>query len=185
MHLVLLTAHTPEGEVQHRYVATRLADEFPDELVAIIVATGVKRSSLERLKRWWRRYNLSELISRIAFHAHHRRRKTGWRRQEVYRSVLFPDGDDGRMPRRDILNHVASHNSAECLDLLRTLRPDVVAVYGTLIIGKSVMNSVEKMINIHTGFSPTYRGSDTIFWALHNGELRISWSDGAIAWTPA
>ena len=74
------------------------------------------------------------------------------------------------MPRRDILYHVRSHNSAECLDLLRTLRPDLVAVYGTLIIGKKVITSVEKMINIHTGFSPTYRGSDTIFWALHNGE---------------
>ena len=74
------------------------------------------------------------------------------------------------MPRRDILHHVGSHNSPECLNLLRTLRPDVVAVYGTLIIGKKVIASVEKMINIHTGFSPTYRGSDTIFWALHNGE---------------
>jgi methionyl-tRNA formyltransferase len=74
------------------------------------------------------------------------------------------------MPRRDILHWVASHNSAECLKLLDTLRPDIVAVYGTLIIGRKVIASVEKLINIHTGFSPTYRGSDTIFWALHNAE---------------
>lgn len=170
MRLVLLTAHVPEGDVQHRYVATRLANEFPDDLIAIIVATGVKRGLLDKAKRWWRRYHLTEIISRILFRANHWVKKTGLRRQEVYRSVLFPGGETGLMPRRDILHHVDSHNSSECLELLRTLRPDIVAVYGTLIIGEQVIRSVAKLINIHTGFSPIYRGSDTIFWALHNGE---------------
>lgn len=52
VRFVLLVAHTPNGEVQHHYVAKRLAEEFPDELVAIIVGTGVQRSFTEKLKRW-------------------------------------------------------------------------------------------------------------------------------------
>jgi len=170
VRVVLLTAHTPDGEVQHRYMAKRLSDEFHSDLVGIIVATGVNRSLVAKAKRWWRRYSLFEWVSRMFFHAHHRIKRTNARRQEVFRSVLFPEGDTGEMPRRDILYRIQSHNSPECLELLEKLRPDVVAVYGTLIIGKKVIGSVKKLINVHTGFSPTYRGSDTIFWALHNGE---------------
>lgn len=170
MRLVLLTAHTPDGEVQHRYMAKRLSDEFQDDLVGIIVATGVRRGFVAKARRWWRRYNLIEAASRMLFRIHHRMKRTNARRQDIFRSVLFPEGDSGKMPRPDILYRIESHNSAECIQLLEKLRPDVVAVYGTLIIGKKVIGSVQKMINVHTGLSPTYRGSDTIFWALHNGE---------------
>lgn len=170
MRLVLLTAHTPHGDVQHRYVAKRLAEEFPDELAAIIVATGVERGSFEKWKRWRKRYSRSEIVSRILFHSYHRMRATGSRIQESFRSILFPEGETGEMPRPDIVHRVESHNSPECLALLEELSPDVVAVYGTLIIGRKVIGSAKSLINVHTGFSPTYRGSDTIFWALHNGE---------------
>ena len=170
MRIVLLTAHTPNGEVQHRYVAQRLADEFPDELVGIIVATGVRRSSVEKAKRWARRYTLPQIASRFAIQARNHIVRRSERRQAIFRSILFPEGENGEMPRPDIVYRLESHNSAECLHLLEKLRPDVVAVYGTLIIGERLIGSVKKMINIHTGLSPTYRGSDTIFWALHNGE---------------
>ena len=44
-------------------------------------------------------------------------------------------------------------------DVLGEIDPDIVVVYGTLIIGSKVIAASRKLINLHTGFSPTYRGS--------------------------
>jgi folate-dependent phosphoribosylglycinamide formyltransferase PurN len=170
MRLVLLTAHSSEGEVQHRYVAHRLAQAFPDELVGIVVGKGVNRSLTEKAQRWWRRYSLREIASRLAVRAVHRATREDERKAESISAVLFPAGEDGRMPRRDILTEVASHNSKECLQLLEDLKPDIVVVYGTLIIGRKLISSLPKAINVHTGLSPRYRGSDTNFWPIYNKE---------------
>lgn len=168
MRIVLLVAHTPNGETQHRYVATKLAEEFPNELAAIIVATGVPRGPLEQAKRWWRRYSVRQLTARLIALAYRKATSADYKRQQTFREILFPEGDSGDMPRPDLVRRVPSHNGPECLKLLRDLNPDIVAVYGTLIISEKVIAASKRMINIHTGFSPRYRGSDTIFWPLHN-----------------
>lgn len=170
LKIVLLVGHSPEGEVQHRYVATRIAERFPSELKAIIVATGVPKTRAQRLSAWWKRYSLPQIGSRIAVRAWKTLTKRDTVRQEAFRRILFPGGDSGVMPRRDILEQVPSHNSAACLALLDRIAPDVVLVYGTLIIGRKVIERSPRILNIHTGLSPRYRGSDTIFWPLHNGE---------------
>lgn len=170
VRLVLLVAHTPNGEVQHRYVAKKIASEFPDELSAIIVATGIRRSLAEQCKRWWKRYSVREIGSRLLVRLSGKLTARGRRQQDVFRSVLFPEGDDGEMPRPDILHRVPSHNGPECLRLIADIDPDIVIVYGTMIIGSKVIAASRKLINLHTGLSPVYRGSDTIFWPLHNGE---------------
>lgn len=84
--------------------------------------------------------------------------------------MLFPNGESGKMPREDLVKRIASHNTAECIALLEEFDPDVVVVYGTLIIGRKVIESSRRIVNLHTGLSPTYRGSDTIFWPLHNAD---------------
>lgn len=170
MRLVLLTAHTPEGELQHRYVACRLAQTFKDELVGIVVAMGTPRSRAHKIRRWWRRYTLREIASRIAVGLIHRATGEQARKQRQLAVVLFPNGENGRMPRRDILKHVESHNSEACLAIIRELKPDIVAIFGTLIIGRKLIGSMPTAINVHTGISPRYRGSDTNFWPIYNEE---------------
>lgn len=171
MRITLLTAHSEHGEPQHRYVASRIAQAYPEELQAIIVATGVRHSSLAKIGRWGRRYTPRQLISRLLARIYNLATRADMHRQEALRSVLFPGGESGVMPRDDLVHLVTSHNSLECIKLLESLNPDIVVVYGTLIIGKKVIESSNRIINLHTGFSPTYRGSDTIFWPLHNEEL--------------
>lgn len=170
MKLVLLVGHTPEGDVQHRYVATRIAERFPTELQAIIVATGIRKTWRQKAMAWWKRYTAAQIGSRIAMHAWRKATRYEADRQAAMRAVLFPDGETGEMPRRDILKWVPSHNGAACLALIDAMKPDVIAVYGTLIIGRKVIAKAPHILNIHTGLSPYYRGSDTIFWPLHNGE---------------
>jgi methionyl-tRNA formyltransferase len=91
--------------------------------------------------------------------------------QSAYRRVLFPNGDDGKMPRRDLIRIVPSHNGKACLKILQELKPDIIVVYGTLVIkGDVIAAAGTSILNMHTGLSPRYRGSDTIFWPLYNNE---------------
>jgi methionyl-tRNA formyltransferase len=45
-------------------------------------------------------------------------------------------------------------------------------VYGTSIIKPPLLTAV-RMINIHLGVSPYYRGSGTNFWAMYNGDFHL------------
>ncbi len=171
MKLVLLTAHSPDGEVQHRYVAHRLRAAFGPELTAIIVATGLPRPLLKKARYYFKRYSVWQILSRSLLILRHRLNGRRAARQDTYARVLFPDGEDGRMPDSNIVRRVPSHNGPQCLELLRELQPDIIAVYGTMVIGQAVIAQAKvSIINMHTGLSPLYRGSDTIFWALYNAE---------------
>lgn len=55
--------------------------------------------------------------------------------------------------------------------LMRNLRPDVVLVFGTGILREPILDRFPgKIISLHLGLSPYYRGSGTNFWPLVNGE---------------
>ena len=166
MSLVLLTGTGPE----HRYVARRIADAFPDQLQAIIIAEP-SHPPLARVRTLWRRYSVPQLVSRIlarAFRSMTRRDET---RARVYEETLFPAGTDSSLPRPDLIRIVPSHNGEDCLRLLGAVNPAVIAVYGTAMIRSRVVAAARTaVLNMHTGLSPRYRGSDTVFWPLHNEE---------------
>lgn len=51
------------------------------------------------------------------------------------------------------------------------LRPEMVLVFGTGLLGRQLLESFPgRVLNIHLGLSPYYRGSGTNFWPLVNGE---------------
>jgi len=55
--------------------------------------------------------------------------------------------------------------------LMAALRPDVVLVFGTGLLREPLLSEFEgRMINIHLGLSPYYRGAGTNFWPLVNRE---------------
>jgi methionyl-tRNA formyltransferase len=170
MRLVLLIGHSREGELQHRYVAARLIREFPSELCAIIVATGSATTLRQKVRKWLRRLSLSQLTSRIAVRVW--RKLTGYERtrNDKYGAVLFPDKPLLAMPGDKLIKRVVSHNDSHCRQLICELKPDIVVVYGTLVIGQKLISSLPRTLNMHTGLSPRYRGSDTIFWPLYNHE---------------
>jgi folate-dependent phosphoribosylglycinamide formyltransferase PurN len=52
-------------------------------------------------------------------------------------------------------------------DWVQSLRPDFVVLYGTSIIKDPLLSAYDgRMINIHLGLSPYYRGTGTNFWPL-------------------
>lgn len=167
MRLVLLTAEGPE----HCYVAQVLADAFPAELVAIITAATPQKPLLSRVRSYQRRYTARQIASRVASHLYAHAVGRGRRLEAAARATLFPKAGEWHLPRQDLLRVFPSHNGPECIGALETLRPDIIAVYGTSVIRQGVINTARQaIVNLHTGISPRYRGSDTVFWPLHNKE---------------
>ena len=55
--------------------------------------------------------------------------------------------------------------------LMTAARPDVVLVFGTGILREPLLSAFDgRIVNIHLGLSPYYRGAGTNFWPLVNRE---------------
>lgn len=66
---------------------------------------------------------------------------------------------------------VDSVNSAETLSLLKELKPDLIIVNGTRIISSKIIEALPcRIINIHAGITPKYRGVHGMYWALANND---------------
>ena len=63
-------------------------------------------------------------------------------------------------------------NRKDILNWAKGLRPDAIILFGTGILKEAWLKSFpNKIINIHLGFSPYYRGSATLFWPFYNDDL--------------
>mgnify|MGYP000396886712 CR=1 FL=1 len=64
-----------------------------------------------------------------------------------------------------------SVNAQKVLNYLLHKNPDYLFVYGTGIIGREVIEAFNgRIINMHLGLSPYYRGAGTNFYPIVNGE---------------
>lgn len=63
-------------------------------------------------------------------------------------------------------------NDENIISWAKDLKPDIVFLFGTGILKDGWLNKFEnKIINLHLGLSPFYRGSATLFWPFVNDEL--------------
>ena len=61
----------------------------------------------------------------------------------------------------------------KCLNEIKKIKPDLIVVYGSSIIkGKIIKEFKRKIINVHLGLSPYYRGSGTNIFPFINNELK-------------
>jgi methionyl-tRNA formyltransferase len=62
-------------------------------------------------------------------------------------------------------------NARAEIDAMRRLAPDAVLVFGTGLLKEELIAAFPgRILNIHLGLSPYYRGAGTNFWPLVNGE---------------
>ncbi len=76
-------------------------------------------------------------------------------------------------PSALVHRHIAGGgvNQKSEIDAMVAEKPDVVLVYGTGILKEEIIRAFEgRILNIHLGLSPYYRGSGTNFWPLVNRE---------------
>jgi len=70
---------------------------------------------------------------------------------------------------------VAGVNSQEAIDFLKFWQPDIIVAFGVPIIKSRTLDQAKiGAINIHGGISPQYKGGNTIFWSLYNGEAELA-----------
>lgn len=65
---------------------------------------------------------------------------------------------------------VSSVNSREVLDVLEKIKPKILVVWGNSILKPNILATAEKVLNLHMGLCPYYRGSVANQYALINDE---------------
>lgn len=83
--------------------------------------------------------------------------------------------DDNQLNTSDIpsniITRVSSINHSKTIETIQKLNPDVIIVNGTRIISKKVIQSSPcKLINMHAGITPKYRGVHGGYWALASND---------------
>jgi len=63
-------------------------------------------------------------------------------------------------------------NSDELISWAEAQKPDCIVLFGTGILNHEWLDRFSgKIINLHLGLSPYYKGSATLFWPFYNSEL--------------
>jgi hypothetical protein len=148
LRIVLLTGN----ELRHRYAAERLSRN----LTLLGVASEAKAPVIPTM-------NSLPFDEQETIHRHFAGR------DEVERRLL---GVDAGFPVAELFDvpH-GSINGPEIFEWVRRLAPDFLLLYGTSIIKAPLLRAYEnRIVNLHLGLSPYYRGSGTNFWPLVHGE---------------
>lgn len=145
MRVLLLTSTFP----RHKYFISELAHSHN----VVGVVTEEKAFQPESYAH--------SSVERISIRSHFNRRDC----QELE--------DFGHVELKCPIFHVGPNqiNAPSVLEYITDLNPDVIAVYGTSIISDElILKFPGKILNIHLGLSPYYRGAGTNYWPLVNEE---------------
>lgn len=164
--IVLITGE----DLEHRYVANRLDAEVGLRAVIVDHRRPVTRS--ERARQLWNRYTVGQLASRALLATSSAVFRDDERRHREVEGVLGPSSR--AFERSDAVTEVFGINTDEGRAAVRDADPDILAVYGTGIVGRRVLSmAATRALNLHTGMSPEYRGADCVFWPLHDRRLDL------------
>lgn len=89
---------------------------------------------------------------------------------------MLPNADDFiKTDKVEILRVGAGAiNNSDTIHVLESRGIDTLAVFGTGLLKEPLLSSYSsRIVNIHLGVSPYYRGSATNFWAMYNEDLHL------------
>lgn len=138
-------------QLRHRYYCSRLADAL--DVVGIIAeAKGPATSDFSAF---------SEADQQV-IKKHFSERDLA--EKKLLGEADFPDTEVNYIPFNTV-------NSQEVLNWINERNPDIILLYGSSIIKDPVLSHYQgKIVNLHLGLSPYYRGSGTNFWPLVNAQ---------------
>ncbi len=159
---ILVGGRSSEGNPEHRYLVDQFLKAFPEEIKQVITTEPAKRSLTEKIKRTLKRGQYAERLRRSVYN------RQNPADDNILSELLFNGSDPLKMPGGQRVKQVAGHNAPDCVELLEEQRPEVIVVYGTMLIANRVANLAQKYtLNMHTGLSPYYRGDSTLFWPVY------------------
>jgi folate-dependent phosphoribosylglycinamide formyltransferase PurN len=73
---------------------------------------------------------------------------------------------------QEVLHKIGSANARNSIKLIQDMAPDLIIINGTRILSKEFVQTFQgKIINIHAGITPAYRGVHGGYWALVNSDV--------------
>jgi hypothetical protein len=171
LSVMILCGRSP----RHLYVANQLCRAARP--VAIVQETGTNWS----LRKIAKRLRPDNFFRKAWRWLRDRRRYTGNREGRFFFGEATP-----HLSYPELVREVPHINHPDVVALARSLKPDLIAVFGTsLIRGELLKEGRLGIANLHGGLSPEYRGADCTFWALYNGEpgkvgCTLHWIDAGI-----
>lgn len=144
------------NKLRHQYFALQLLKNFPN--ASLLVERQPDESWGAHAK------NPSTLIRRH-FNAFHEQEILSFKKfvvsgETFIRSKTLFEVEDGRINDQDII------------DKIKEIEPKILIVLSTSLLKDFFINTFpKKIINIHAGLSPYYRGSGTNVFPFYNGEL--------------
>jgi len=94
-------------------------------------------------------------------------------KKRIKQIIKEANQNDSDIPKYKIIN-VSSINDKTVSKLINDSSPELIFVNGTRIISKQIIQSSNaKMVNIHVGITPKYRGVHGGYWAQYNKEPHL------------
>ena len=83
----------------------------------------------------------------------------------IFNSINWPDIDIKCIPKNSI-------NSETIRNEVKELNPELIFLFGSSILNEDWIKEFNgRIINLHLGLSPFYKGSATLFWPIANNEV--------------
>jgi len=153
---------------RHLYFAKCVNDAFP--LSGIVVEK--KYSPQVRLPKFLKSTKFNPFLFVRKLYEKMVLAKIDSRYKKAEVGILW-EGKKAALPHNVPLMQVNDINGNATKNFIGGLQPDLILVSGTSLIKPGLINIAGdgKIINLHTGLSPYYRGGPCTFWCLYNVEL--------------
>ena len=165
MNLIILTS---KGN-RHNYFAKKLIDHFIDHKILLIRESKYRKKKIKFLnilksiknkilnilfKYYLNKFNLEKKIFERNF----------------FKNFEYKIFDKYKI---NILNLEDSNtlNTNKNINIIRDFQPDIIVVMGTGLLSNQIIEIPKyNILNLHTGYSPNYRGDKSNFWPIINDD---------------
>ncbi|HEU5123474.1 MAG TPA: formyltransferase family protein [Verrucomicrobiae bacterium] len=169
MRVVIVTGQRPH----HKNLCVQLARAH--ELVAILHPAATSRSHTSRWFARVKKQGLLWTLLNLTGQAGRRKLEQSFKAQESELAGVVAEFDQIATGIRHFVDDFGADSN---LDRLKTLAPDVVVCLGGPVYPKSFIQACPLVLNYHSGISPVYNGTATIWFAFANGHPQ--WCGGTL-----
>ncbi|MFC1670699.1 formyl transferase [Spirochaetota bacterium] len=148
-------------EIEHHHIISSIDDEFSiDKIIHPVYSSAGSEKSF--LNTWGtsRIFSIKNFFNRIYYRSKLKRDQYN----SFKKIFITPVAEQCKII--DIRR--SKINSQYGIELISSLSPDLIIVSGAPILSKKLFSLPGvKVINVHFGIAPFYRGNDTVFWPLY------------------
>ena len=142
-------------------VANELASEF--QIHDVVIEQPESRSKF--LKRRAKRLGVGTVAGQVAFQVFSR--YLHYESRDQKQRIMERNDWTTSVPDDVAIHKIPSVNAPSSIELIASLKSDVIVINGTRILSKRLLKNISvPIINMHAGITPRYRGVHGGYWAL-------------------